>query len=426
MTKTKNGEVITRQPLLQGFGRPAAYSLLEILAAYAPTAVLAHYVVRQPDLLLLLSMLALHVCASWIGLRQAEGRAAGWMAVLPFAAALLLALVLPGSLLARGTAAALLLIAALRGLLVGRRQLWDNMWVRIPLTGIGAMFILYIIAGRTAELTGYRSPLYLLSVVLLALTLLLVNGDRVRGEAGAETSALSNILTANRRLTWIVAAFIVLAGIIGGPTGILNAIRQWWLSIFAGRSPQGAPVPESPAMPSADYSELLKMGEKQETPLWLKIIGYAFQTVFWVLVAALAVWLLYRLFGRWLPNGIRNLIRSIAARLGLMREMRTVQNGADYTDRAEKLSAEQTRTRKRPFRFGFGRREAEYTGDDPRLRYRSVVLQALRKGLPFISSRTPAETGKELAQGRYTELSASELEQLVERYNQARYGGKES
>lgn len=425
MTKTKNGEVIERSSLLRGFGRPAAYSLLEIIAAYAPVAVLAHYGVQQPDLLLLLPMLLLHAAGSLIGLRQAEGRAAGWSAALPFVAALLIALVVPGSLLARGIAAALLLLAALRGLLVGRRQLWDNMWVRIPMTGIAAMFILYIIAGRTAELASYRPPLYLLSVVLLALTLLLVNGDRVRNEAGAQTSAMSNILTANRRLTWIVAAFIVLAGIIGGPTGILNAIRQWWLSIFAGGSPEGAPVPESPAMPSADYSELLKMGEKQETPLWLKIIGYAFQTVFWALVAALAAWLLYRLFGRWLPNGIRNLIRKIAARLGLMREIRAVQGGANYTDRAEKLSAEETGKRKRRFLFGLGRREAEYTGDDPRLRYRSVVLQALRKGLPFLSSRTPSETGKELAQSRYTELSPSELEQLVERYNQARYGGKE-
>ncbi|OWR28120.1 hypothetical protein CDO73_19760 [Saccharibacillus sp. O23] len=425
MTKTKNGEVTERSPLLRGFGRPAAYSLLEIAAAYAPVAVLAHYAVRQPDLLLILPMLLLHAGGSLIGLRQAEGRAAGWMAALPFVIALLLALAIPGGLLARGVAAALLLLSALRGLLVGRRQLWDNMWVRIPMTGIAAMFVLYIVAGRVPELAGYRPQLYLLSVVLLALTLLLVNGDRVRNEAGAETSALSNILTANRRLTWIVAAFIVLAGMIGGPTGILNAIRRWWLSLFAGGTPQGAPVPESPGMPSADYSELLEMGEKQETPLWLKIIGYAFQTVFWALVAALALWLLYRLFGRWLPNGIRNLVRKIAARLGLMREMRAVQSGASYTDRAEKLSAEETGKRKRRFRFGSGRREAEYAGDDPRLRYRSVVLQALRKGLPFVSSRTPAETGKELAQSRYTELSPSELDQLVERYNQARYGEKE-
>ncbi|OWA34696.1 hypothetical protein B9G55_15910 [Saccharibacillus sp. O16] len=426
MTKIQNGAKAQRQPLLRGFGRPAAYSLLEVLTAYAPAALLAHYVVQQPDLLLLLPMLALHVCASWIGLRQAEARAAGWLAALPFAAALLLALMFPGGLLARGAAAALLLVAALRGLLVGRRQLWDNMWVRIPLTGLTAMFVLYIIAGRTPELLGYRTPLYVLSVLLLALTLLLVNGDRVRNAVGERTSALSGILTTNRKLTWIVAGCVVVAGIIGGPTGILNAIREWWLSIFAGGKPSGSPVPQTGPMPSADLSGLMDMGEKQETPLWLKMIGYTFQVLFWAGVGLLVLWLLYRLFGRWLPNGIRNLIRKIAARLGLMRELRSVQDSTNYTDRAEKLSAEQTRSRKRSFRFGFGRREAAYTGEDPRLRYRSVVLHALRQGLPFIASRTPAETGRELAKNAYTELSDSELEQLVERYNRARYGDQDS
>ncbi|NGZ75910.1 DUF4129 domain-containing protein [Saccharibacillus alkalitolerans] len=414
-----NAEARERRPLLQGFGRPAAYSLLETMSVYAPAVLLAHYLLKLPDLLLLLPLLALHLCASLIGLRQAENRLAGWATLLPFAAALLLGLFLPGGTLVRGIGAAVLLLAALRGLMTGRRQLWDNMQLRIPLSGIAALLILYVYAGNTPDLENYRPLLYTVSVLLLALTLLLVNGDRVRDAAGQETSALGSVLTANRRLTWIVAALVVAAGLVGGPTGILNAIREWWMSIFAGPPAQPDFAPDSP-LPAADYSQLGQLGESGETPLWLKAVGYSLRILFFIVLVIVIGWLLYRLFGRWLPNGLRNLIRKIAARFGLMREIRASQDGKNYTDKAEKLAEEKTGSKKRRFRFG--RREPEYVGEDPRLRYRSVLMNAARKGFPFLPSRTPAENGRELSAGKYTELSAEELDRLVERYNHARYG----
>lgn len=408
-------------PLLKGFGRPAAYSLLETLSAYAAVVLLAHYALKLSDLLLLLLVFALHVSASLIGLRQAEGRMARWPALLPFAGALLIALLLPGGWLPKAAGAAALLLAALRGLLTGRRQLWDNMQLRVPLTGVAALLILYVAAGRLPDLAGYRPLLYSVSTLILALTLLLLNGDRVRHAAQQETSALAGVLTANRRLTWIVAAVIVLAGVIGGPTGALNALREWWLSIFGGSLPGSPSQPETaPQMPGADYSQLQELGGAKETPLWLKIVGYILLALFWLGVGLGIFWLLYRLFGRWLPNGVRNLIRNLAAKFGMMRDIRASQSDKAYTDKAEKLSAEKTGGLKRFFRRSG--REAGYTGDDPRLRYRSVVLQAARKGFPLRPSRTPAENGRELANPAYSELSATELEQLVDRYNDARYG----
>ncbi|MDO3408752.1 DUF4129 domain-containing protein [Saccharibacillus sp. CPCC 101409] len=407
---------------LRGLGRPAAYSVLEALSAYAPIVLLSHYVLKLPDLLPLLIVFALHACTSLIGLRQAEHRLPRWLTVPPFAAALAAALLIPGAWFVRAAAALLLLAVAVRGLLVGRRQYWDNMQLRVPLIGLGASLVVYVVAGRTAELAGYRGTLYIAAVLLLVLTLLLLNADKVRFAAGEQTSALAGILTANRRLTWAVAALVVIAGIVGGPTGILGAIRDWWASIFSG-SATGPPLPSDP-LPSADYSQLGKLaGEAKEAPLWLKVVGYIFLILFYAAAAAGVLWLLYRIFGRWLPSGIRNLIRRIAAQLGLMRTLRASGDPSDYTDKAEKLSAKETGNRRRL--FGFGRREPAYSGSDPRLRYRSVVLQAARKGFPLRASRTPFETGAELTRGDgYTELSAQELRELVERYNSTRYGGE--
>ncbi|CAM3398841.1 MULTISPECIES: DUF4129 domain-containing protein [Saccharibacillus] len=419
-TRTRSRSISRTGPLLQGFGRPAAYSLLETLAAYAAVVLVAHYAVKVSDLLLLLPILALHLSANLIGLRQAEQRIGGAAAALPFAAALLLGLAFPGGWLVKGSAAAVLLLAALRGLLTGRRQLWDQMQLRIPLSGVAAMLILYIVAGRIPDLNEYRPLLYMVSTLALALTLLLLNGDRVRTAAGQETSALSGVLTQNRRLTWIVAALIVIAGLIGGPTGALNALRDWWLSIFGGSLPGNPPAAEPvQPMPGVDASQFEQLGEAGETPLWLKLIGYILLGLFWIAAVLGIGWLLYRLLGRWLPNGIRNLIAKIASRFGLMRAVRLAASNVNYTDKAEKLKENKTAGFARFFRRE--RREADYGGDDPRLRYRSVVLHASRKGFPLRPSRTPAENGRELSQGRYTELSAEELERLVERYNDARY-----
>lgn len=416
--------VSTRLPLLQGFGRPAAYSLLETLSVYAFVVLLAHYVLKLPDILLVLPIFAIHAFASWIGLRQAEKRVSAAFSFLPFGIGLLSLLAFPGGWLEKGVGAAVLLLIALRGLIVGRRQLWDNMWLRIPLTGVAAILIVYMIAGRGFGLTDYRPFLYMVATLILALTLLLVNGDRVRHAAGEQTSALANVLTANRKLTWIVAALIVLAGIIGGPTGVLNAIREWWLSIFSGSLPGNPPGTEAtPQMPNVDYSQLEGLGGASEPPLWLKIIGYALLALFWIAAAFAIGWLLYRLFGRWLPNGIRNLIRNLASKFGLMRELRSVQSDSTYTDKAEKIATEKSGGLMRFFRRN--RREAEYTGDDPRLRYRSVLLGASRKGYSLRASRTPLENKKELSSSNYTEISPIELEKLVERYNHVRYGSKD-
>lgn len=424
VTTRSKSRTRTRLPLFKGFGRAAAYSLLETLSAYAVFVLLAHYAVKSSDLLLLLPFLVLHAFGSLIGLRQAEGRLAGWFAFLPFAAALLIGLAFPGGGLAKGSAAAVLLLAAMRGLLVGRRQLWQDMQLRIPLTGVAAMLILYVFAGRTPALADYRPLLYLVSTLVLALTLLLLNGDRVRNAAGQETSALSGVLTKNRQLTWIVAILIVIAGLIGGPTGVLNAIREWWLSIFSGSMPE-SPPPAEPVqqMPGVDPSVFEQLGEPKETPLWLKIVGYILLWLFWIAAACGVLWLLYRLFGRWLPNGIRSLIQNAAAKFGLMRQIRSSAEDLNYTDKAEKLTEEKKGGLKTFFRRG--RREAEYAGDDPRLRYRSVMLHASRKGFPLRPSRTPAENGQELSQGKYTELSSDELAKLVERYNDARYRNAE-
>ncbi|MEJ8306842.1 hypothetical protein [Saccharibacillus sacchari] len=412
-----------RLPLLQGFGRPAAYSLLETLSVYAIVVLLTHYVLNLPDMVLLLLIFVIHAFASWIGLRQAEKRISTGFAFLPFGVALLSLFAFPGGWLAKGIGAAVLLVIALRGSIVGRRQLWDNMWLRIPLSGAAAILIVYIIAGRAADLAYSRPFLYLVATLVLALTLLLLNGDRVRSAAGEQTSALAHVLAANRKLTWIVAALIVLAGIVGGPTGVLNAIREWWLSIFGGSLPGNPPgVQPTAEMPGVDYSQLGQLGDASGPPLWLKIIGYALLALFWIAAAFAIGWLLYRLFGRWLPNGIRNLIRNLASKFGLMRDLRAAQSDSDYTDQAEKIATEKSGGIMRFFRRN--RREAEYTGDDPRLRYRSVLLGASRKGYSLRSSRTPLENGKELSSSSYTEMSPTELEQLVERYNDARYGSK--
>ncbi|MCQ4086844.1 hypothetical protein [Saccharibacillus sp. JS10] len=409
------------------FGRPIAYSLLEALSVYALVILLAYFVFQISDLLLLLSVFVIHAASSIIGLKQAQKSGAAWLTIVPFGTAVVISLIVAEGIWGKSIGAVLLLLIALRGLQVGRQQLWDHILLRIPLVGLSTLLILYIAVGNAVSLANlviYRSPLYVASIALLVLLLLLANGDRVRNAAREETSALYSVLTMNRRLTWAMSLFIVLAGIIGGPTGLLRSIRDWWLSIFNAATPG---EPESPTMAPVDYSALDGLTEQTgEETVWQKIMAFAGQILLGlaaaicVVVVVWILWILIRKLIHGLPVGIRNLISSIAKRFGIMNSVRAIHREETYTDQAEKIAVE----RQGGFmqRFRRRKREERYTGNDPKLRYRSVLIEASRNGYSLRTSRTPLENGKELSSGTYTELSQTELDQLVERYNQVRYG----
>jgi len=364
----------------------------------------------------------LHAMGTLTGIRQAEGK----KALLPAAALILIALI---PLAAAGLRAAILaalisLIAVFRGLIVGRKGLWREIDLKLPLAGLGAALIVYGVASRVDALEPYRISLYFMSLFTLFAVLLRWNGDRVRDASNAQETdrqLLRRILARNRWMTWLTIAAIALLSLWNGLGEGLAYVRQWlaeWLSgLGGGEQPQA--VQEPPAQPQQPD---LGLPPASHTPHWVQV---ASQILFYLLAAAVALvllFLLYRLLRRWLPESLRAWMARLAQRLRLMREIRrTTLDEGDYVDEVEKIEPVQ----KRPGRRWRRRKDhpAGAESGDPRRAYANLIRHAVKQGYAFRPSLTPSENGDLLsAKSEYTRLASQEVDRVVRRYNEVRYG----
>lgn len=395
---------------------------LEAAASYPFILIYAVYILHAPPLGLLLLMALGHWGGGAAGTRQSEG--AG-----PHSAAVLLAAVCVVSAAAYGlgpagaAGAAALFAAALRGLIAGRKRLWAGVLARIPLTGIGAAFLLYgyIAGSKPAGLLPHRGELYLLCMITLFALLLRWNAERVRAAAlvhGAESQTPGRIAAVNRRLTWLTLIPVAVIGAWQGLGPLLLAISRWLLPLLLPETQQ--PKPESPASAPAAMPGFSGAEDAAGSPLWLKMIGYVLLAALGLAVSAAVALLLYRLVSKWIPERIRlwagKLIRGIL-RLRMLR--RPPGEEPDYKDEVEKIERAASEPRRQRVKV----KEKPLPGDDPRLAYRLMIRRAVKRGYVFRPSRTPAENGEELREnGRYTGLTPEEVNRLIRHYNAERYG----
>ncbi|MDR9853570.1 hypothetical protein RJP21_08155 [Paenibacillus sp. VCA1] len=366
----------------------------------------------------------LHALGTLAGIRQAGGK----KALLPVAALIAAALIpLAAAGLRAGVLAALVsLIAVFRGLIVGRKELWREIDLKLPLAGLGAALIVYGVSSRVDALEPYRIGLYFMSLFTLFTVLLRWNGDRVRDASNAQETdrqLLRRILARNRRMTWLTIAVIALLSLWNGLGQGLAYVKHWlaeWLrGLGGGDQPQA--VEEPPAQPQQPD---MGLPPASPTPHWVQV---ASQILFYLLAAVVALVLLallYRLLRRWLPESLRALLARLAQRLRLMREIRrtTLDEGA-YVDEVEKIE----RVQKRPGRWRRKRGDAldGAGGGDPRRAYESLIRRAVKQGYGFRASLTPSENGTRLtSKDDYTGLDPKDVNRIVDRYNEVRYGSE--
>lgn len=413
---------IRRRQLLAVLG----HSLLETAACYPLLLIYAVYAMQDVPWWLLPLIWLFHSVGTLIGIRQASGGKALLPAALLLAAALLPLAVL--GLRAAILAVAVLLLADIRGLIVGRKDLWRFIQLNLPLAGLAASLIVYGVSSRVEAIEPYRFSLYLMSLLTLFAVLLRWNGDRVREASNAQETdrtQLRRILSKNRWMTWLVIAVIALLSLWNGLNEGMSYLKRWLTGLLNGLGSGGQPEPQE-QLPPAQQGPL-ELPPPSHPPKWLHIVG---QIVYILLIAAVTVailLLLYRLLRRWLPESIRVWIERLARRFRLMREIRRVAtDSGDYVDEVEKIE----RVNKRPSRLWRKRKvdAAVLNQGDPRQAYASLIRSAAKRGFKFKPSRTPFENGSVLTSGDYTGLPPQDVGQVISRYNQARYdaGKRES
>ncbi|BFH59629.1 hypothetical protein [Paenibacillus azoreducens] len=398
-------------------------SLLETAACYPYLLLYMIYAMGAAAGWLLPLICLFHALGTFIGSCQADGKKALLPTALLMAASLLPLPVL--GIRAAILAAVVLFLAILRGLVVGRKEMWRAVQLNLPLAGLAACLIVYAAASRVQELEPYRPLLYFMGLFTLFTFLLRWNGDRVRYASNAQETdrqLLRRILSRNRWMTWLVLAMIALLSIWNGLGEGLAYIKHWLTGLLKGLG--GSEHPEVPEQLAENQPEPMKppLPPATHSPKWVHILSQALLFLMIALVAAALLFLLYRLVQKWLPEKFRDWIARLAQRLRLMREIRSVSlDEGNYVDEVEKLE----RVRKRPGRLR-KRRKAELSltdASDPRSAYGSLIHRAVKRGYRFRSSFTPSENGAALTADReYTGLEANDVKRIISRYNEVRYG----
>ncbi|MWV46376.1 DUF4129 domain-containing protein [Paenibacillus sp. HJL G12] len=415
-----SGQETRRRKLLAVLGN----SLLETAACYPFVVLYMVYAMQSAPWWLMPLIWLLHALGTLIGRRQAAGRKELLVTALLLVAALLPLAVL--GLRPAILAVVVLLLADFRGLIVGRKDLWRFIQLNLPLAGLAAALIVYGVSSNVEAIEPYRVPLYFMSIFTLFAVLLRWNGDRVREASNAHETdrmQLRRILSRNRWMTWLVVAFIAVLSLWNGLGEGLAYFKRWLTGLLNGLGKSGqAESPEQ--MPPAQPGPM-ELPPPSHQPKWLHIVG---QIAFAVLVAAVAaalLLLLYRLLRRWLPQSIRAWIARMAQRLRLMREMRRIPTDqGDYVDEVERIE----RVNKGQGRWRRKRKEGPTLArdGDPRRAYESLIRMAVRRGFKFRPSLTPSENGAALASDKdLTGLPAQDMDQVISRYNQARYGSND-
>ncbi|MDR0270407.1 DUF4129 domain-containing protein [Paenibacillus sp.] len=396
-------------------------SLLETVACYPYLLLYMIYAMGVVPSWLLPLICLLHTLGTLVGTWKASGKKVFLPAALLMAVSLLPLAVL--GIRAAILSVLILLMAVFRGLIVGRKELWRAVQLNLPLAGLAASLIVYGASSRVQAIEPYRMLLYFMSLFTLFTLLLRWNGDRVRSASNAQETdrqLLRRILFRNRWMTWLVLALIALLSMWNGLGEGLAYFKHWLAGLFNGMDGgEHQQVKEQLANPQQGP---MRLPPPSHPPKWVHIVSQVMLFLLEVAVVAVLLFLLYWLLRRWLPESLRTWIARLARSLRLMREIqRTSLDEGDYVDEMEKIE----RVRKRPGKLRRGRKEDMFPAEsgDPRGAYERLIRRAIKRGYPFRSSLTPSENGAAIAVDReYTGLGPDDVDQIVNRYNEVRYG----
>ncbi|MED5018733.1 hypothetical protein P9847_15600 [Paenibacillus chibensis] len=417
-----NGKSIRLRRLLAVLG----HSLLETAACYPLLLLYMVYAMQAAPWWLLLLVWLLHAAGTLVGMRQANGHKASLLTLVVLAAALLPLVFAGAGLRAVILATLLLLLADIRGLIVGRKEQWRHLQLNLPLAGLAAALIVYGISSRVEAIEPHRTLLYLMSLLTLFGVLLRWNGDRVREASNAQETdqlLLRRIMSRNRRMTWMVVALILLLSMWNGLGQGLAYVRRWLAGLLRGLTSGEPPKPDSSPQEMPQQGPL-DLPPPTPSPKWVHIVGQIVFVMLIVLISVALLLLMYRLLRRWLPERFRAFIERLARRLRLLREIRSIpMDQGDYVDEVERIE----RVGKRPGRLKKRRRDAAAVQDqDPRRAYEGLIRAAVKRGYKFRPSLTPTENGMELAgKEEFTGLQEQEIDLVVSRYNRIRYSSED-
>ncbi len=216
-------------------------------------------------------------------------------------------------------------------LLTGARRRWgeaETAFLDARLLGAGLLLsaVVYILALFNG-VPGVRDRVGLLAYFYLVLSLLLLNRQSVRLNAGRQAGRM---MRGNQALTWVFLALLTLAAFFSAlrdavGRGLRAALRAL-LSLFAG-SGSGAPTEAGGGMGQMDLGAL--GGDSTPLPQWLQVLG----TVLLTVIAVAALLALAAFLGLALWKGLRALSARLRAWLQRFRE----EGGEDYAEESEQL-----------------------------------------------------------------------------------------
>lgn len=330
-------------------------------------------------------------------------------------------------------------ILFLRGVYMAYRKVTDIYPELFYFIGPALYFLTAIFYSRIEELKPYSTLMFWLGLLSLIICLAMSNRvhlqwtsfTRNRNQKNeGEQKLHKGMLLHNRILLVVLVLIIVLAS-------LLRQIQQWlaWLyAAFIGwindllASGSEEPIPETqPEAPPMQAPGGLEQGEPAAFFVWLEKVV---QVVFYVIMIALAGWLLF-----WLGKQAIRLAKWLTAWLNArMERNEDGDQGIGYTDEEEVLDGgwkpfgRDAAGRLQQWIEGLRNREPQWealTGNREKARYlyRHYVKKATASGYPIRPSLTPQEAGEELA-AKYPEEREA-IKQLTGSYERVRYGDKE-
>ncbi|AWB44147.1 hypothetical protein DCC85_07880 [Paenibacillus sp. CAA11] len=353
---------------------------------------------------------------AWVGYRISGGRAQA-IALLP---ALILGglCYMPGYLGGRAVVIILILCAfSWHSFGTVRKPFSLQAEKLLSTLGIVCSLVVYIYSQRSEVLQPFSLSVFIAGVVTLSAVLLSMNDWKVKQAAGVraeEKVPFSGIVLMNRSLTLIFIGLIVVLGAFKQIPSLIKGLIYLlfgWTDFVWGYDP----VP--PNEYNFHYLELEPMQYDLSDPTevhklqWISKAWMVVSSILVLLLAYFVLRLLYSLLRKWLPSWLKSLLERL--KLGGM--IKEPETDPGYHDELERIA--KTRRKRRGTR---GYQEPEHV---VRRNYQRLVQSAMKKGYDYRPGYTPNENGRQIA-GRleYTELSENEVRNLIQDYNEVRYG----
>ncbi|UNK16549.1 DUF4129 domain-containing protein [Paenibacillus sp. N3/727] len=414
--------------MLQDLPRAIGQGMVECLLFFPVLYIPMVYLLPKSFMIIWSVVLILGYAAGFAGSRQFNLntflKSGLWACVL----AIVVSISLLGTSLALLVTVPSLIVACYRGARMEQIS-WFIMFpgqyflIGLIVYGVSSFVLSFIVSFKP-----FLSVLTLAGALALIVTLFIVNRKSVEEQTlpGSEVPVIEQrVLRYNRGM-------IIILLLIIGVIVLFSQLQQWlaalgrsiasWISGLLSTSPEESePLQQNlPGENNMPFPE-----EISSPPAWIKFIEQLAFYAFYILAAALIVFLLYR-FAKALPG----LLRQMSAWLNRLMS-RSPQNVAVLGYEDEEIEIEHEKASKLFKRLlkGLGVNRPFHKNDESgdnaakiRQIYRRILTRKIREGYKWQPSRTPRETEQDLK--AWKEAEESMTEGFISLYEQARYGDR--